>query len=119
MISLLAKNVKQTLAKALPNTLIQEEHYVNYKGQRLFFDFYVPTLSLCIEVQGVQHTEFNEHFHGDAVKFNASKKRDKLKEEWCYLNDYTLVSIDFSEIPLEPAQLLHKIEEAQNSGREH
>lgn len=119
MISLLAKSVKQTLAKALPNTLIQDEYYVNYKGQRLFFDFYVPTLSVVIEVQGIQHAEFNEHFHGDVIKFNEAKKRDKLKAEWCYLNDYTLVVINFDEIPLDATKLLQKIEEAQTSGREH
>ena len=81
MISQLAKSVLQSLKEALPNTLVKEEEYVNYKGQRLFFDFYLPTLNLYVEVQGIQHTEFNKHFHGDAAAFRSQKKRDKLKKE--------------------------------------
>ena len=116
MTSLLAKSVFQSLKEALPNTLVKEEEYVNYKGQRLFFDFYLPTLCLFVEVQGVQHTEFNKHFHGDAAAFRAQKKRDMLKKEWCSLNDRTLVCIHHYEIPISASDLLAKIEEAQDNG---
>lgn len=114
MISELAKGVKQTLKEAFPNTLIKEEHYLNYEGQRLFFDFYLPTLKIFIEVQGIQHIKFSEHFHGDATTFRASKKRDKLKKEWCALNDFTLVCINYNEIPISASELLKRIEEAQD-----
>lgn len=106
----------QSLQKAFPNTLVKEEEYVNYKGQRLFFDFYLPTLNLFVEVQGVQHTEFNKHFHSDAAAFRAQKKRDKLKKEWCDLEDKTLVCIHHQEIPISPSDLLSRIEEAQDNG---
>lgn len=116
MPSLLAKSVRESLRQALPNTLIKEEEYVNYRGSKLFFDFYLPTLSLVIEVQGVQHTEFNKHFHGTAAAFRAQKKRDSLKKEWCELNDMTLLCIHHDEIPIESDDLLAKIEEAQEDG---
>ncbi len=116
MISHLAKSVLESLQTALPNTLIKQEEYINYKGQRLFFDFYLPTLNLYVEVQGVQHTEFNKHFHNDASAFKGQKKRDGLKKEWCSLNDNTLLCINYDEIPISTGDLLVKIEEAQNDG---
>lgn len=116
MISHLAKNVLESLKQALPNTLIKNEEYVNYKGQRLFFDFYLPTLNLYIEVQGIQHTEFSKYFHGDAASFRAQRKRDALKVEWCSLNDMTLLCIHYDEIPISASDLLLRIQEAQTDG---
>ena len=111
MKSQLAKSVLESLLKAFPNTLIKEEEYVSYKGQRLFFDFYLPTLNVYVEVQGIQHTEFNKHFHQSAASFRAAKKRDRLKEEWCQDNGFTLVQINYDEVPIDPAELLRRIAE--------
>ncbi len=114
MTSLLAKSVRESLSQALPNTLIKDEEYVNYKGNRLFFDFYLPSLNIYVEVQGIQHSKFNKHFHSSAAAFRAQKKRDQLKREWCDLHDYTLVAINYDEIPIGVGDLLNRIEEAQN-----
>lgn len=114
MSSLLAKSVKETLNKIFPNTRINEEYYVNYQGQKLFFDFQISTLKILIEVQGIQHTQFNRHFHGSAESFKQSKKRDRLKSEWCNLNDMILVCINYDEIPISKEDLLEKIEKIQN-----
>ena len=114
MISFLAKSVRETLEEAFPNTLINDEEYINYKGQRLFFDFYLPSLKIYVEVQGIQHTEFNRHFHSDAAAFRAAKLRDRLKVEWCHLNDFTLVIINYDEVPISAADLLQKITGAQD-----
>jgi len=113
MKSQLAKSVLQALNEAFPNTLVKEEEYASYKGVKLFFDFYIPSLNLYVEVQGSQHTEFNPHFHSDAAAFRAQKQRDRLKVEWCDLNDYTLVRINHDEIPISAQDLLNKISEAQ------
>lgn len=117
MTSLLAKSVLQSLKEAFPNTRINSEYYVNYAGQKLFFDFHLSNLNIVVEVQGVQHIEFNSHFHGTAENFKASKKRDRLKAEWCDINDMTLVCIHHTEIPIDVPTLLQKIEEAQSGGR--
>ena len=114
MPSQLAKDVRQALSKAFPNTLLKEEEYINYKGHKLFFDFYLPSLNVYVEVQGSQHTEFTKHFHGIAAVFRAAKKRDALKVEWCDLNDSTLVRINYNEIPISVDDLLNKIAEAQD-----
>jgi hypothetical protein len=113
MTSLLAKSVLQTLKQAFPNTRINSELYVNHNGQKLFFDFHLPSLNIAVEVQGVQHTEFNPHFHNTADAFKAQKKRDRTKVEWCDINDVALVCIHHNEIPIEVPELLQKIEEAQ------
>ena len=118
MISQLAKSVRESLSQALPNTLIKDEEYVSYKGIRLFFDFYLPSLNIYVEVQGIQHTKFNKHFHGSAAAFRAQKKRDRLKQEWCDLYDYTLVTVNYDEIPIEVVDLLNRIEEAQNGSED-
>jgi very-short-patch-repair endonuclease len=106
--------VLSSLKQAFPNTRINAEYYVNYRGQKLFFDFHIPTLNIVIEVQGVQHTEFNKHFHGTAENFKAQKKRDKIKIEWCHLEDLALVCVHHNEIPIEVSDLLKKIEDAQH-----
>jgi len=110
--------VRESLRQALPNTLIKDEEYVLHKGQRLFFDFYLPSLNVYVEVQGIQHSKFNKHFHNSAAAFRAQQKRDKLKREWCELNDYTLVTVNYDEIPISVGNLLNRIEDAQ-SGREN
>jgi len=114
MISQLAKDVRSALRQAFPNSLIKEEEYINYKGQRLFFDFYLPSHNLYVEVQGSQHEKFSGHFHEDKAAFKAAKRRDQLKVEWCDLNDFTLVRINHNEIPISPQDLLAKIREGQN-----
>lgn len=114
MISQLAKSVRKTLSEAFPNTLIKEEEYINYKGSRLFFDFCIPAFGVYIEVQGIQHTEFNKHFYNNAAAFRAAKKRDRLKQEWCDLNDQSLVCINYDEIPITEGDLLEKVKQAQN-----
>jgi hypothetical protein len=116
MTSLLAKSVLQTLKQAFPNTRINSEFYVNYNNQKLFFDFHLPTLNIAVEVQGIQHTEFNPHFHGTAEKFKGQVKRDRAKLEWCDINDVALVCVHHDEVPIEVSELLRKIEEAQANG---
>jgi len=117
MSSQIAKSVRETLSEAFPNVLIKDEEYVSYKGQRLFFDFYLPTLELYVEVQGIQHTQFSPHFHQDAAAFRAQKKRDRLKVDWCADEEKTLITINYDEIPISVENLLIRIEAAQD-GRE-
>ena len=114
MISQLAKSVRETLSLASLKAIPKEEYYVNYKGNRLFFDFHLPTLDILVEVQGRQHYEFVEHFHGDAASWRAHQKRDRLKKEYASNEEQTLVTIDYNEIPITTTDLLVRIDTAQN-----
>ena len=77
--SKIANNVYDILKELFPNNRIKKEHYVNFRGTRLFFDFYMPDFGLFVEVQGEQHDKYVKHFHSSKEQFLESKKRDNLK----------------------------------------
>ena len=63
---------------------------------KLLFDFYLPTLNLCIEYQGEQHFHSVEAFGGSPY-YEICKKRDKIKKEFCEKNEIQLITIDYNE----------------------
>lgn len=99
---------------ANPFNRIFSEHYVNYKGQRLFFDFYIKELSCFVECQGQQHTKFIRHFHGDKEKFLAQKFRDNLKIDYVQENDVYLVRFNYDEL-IDKELVMFKINKAMDS----
>ena len=76
---------------------ITKEIYIYYKGQKLFFDFFIKELGVYVEVQGRQHTEFVKHFHGEKEAFQAQKMRDNLKIQYVEENGQCLVRFNFNE----------------------
>lgn len=99
-ISAIAKKAHYILDEifpANPFTRVFCEHYVNYKGQRLFFDFFIKELSCFVECQGQQHTKFVKHFHGEKEKFVAQKYRDNLKIDYVQKNNMYLMRINYDE----------------------
>lgn len=96
--SKLSDEVYDKFKKWYPHFTIRKEHYVNYKGSRLFFDFFIKELNLLIECQGQQHYEFNKHFHGDKQSFIDSKKRDNLKIEYAEENRMAFMSIRYDDV---------------------
>lgn len=91
--SKLSEDTHILLKEVFPHHTILLEHYVRYKGAKLFFDFYIKELSVFIEVQGRQHDEYVAHFHGDREGYLSSKRRDNLKKEYCEVNDIVLVEV--------------------------
>ena len=72
---------------AMPHKRVFRELYVNYKGQKLYFDFYIKEMKLYVEVQGQQHKRFVKHFHGDRASFLNQKHRDNLKIQYVQENE--------------------------------
>jgi very-short-patch-repair endonuclease len=70
------------LVKTFPHSIVKKEYYIKYKGQKLFFDFFVKEIELLVEVQGQQHYSFISHFHEDRRSFLSQKHRDNLKKEF-------------------------------------
>lgn len=114
MVSKLSEEVYELLRKVFPHNMIVQEHYVNYGGRRLFFDFYIKELDVLIEVQGRQHDRFVKHFHGDKEGFLSSKGRDNLKKAYCQENDMVLLEIKSSD-ELYEDELLDRIWEGMMS----
>jgi len=92
-VSKLSDQTKEFLKEIFPHNLIQEERYINYKGTRLFFDFYIKELNVLVEVQGRQHDAFVKHFHVDREGFLDSKRRDNLKKAYCEETDTVLIEV--------------------------
>ena len=90
------KRIKKYLIKN--NFLhIQERPFNDCKNKRpLPFDFYLPEQSICIEYQGEQHYKiFENEFYGGKKEFNALKKRDKIKKNYCKNNNIKLIIIPY------------------------
>lgn len=60
------------------------------------FDFYLYKYNLCIEYDGQQHFESVEIFGGD-TKFIDTKKKDKIKNQYCIDNNIGLIRISYRE----------------------
>lgn len=81
-------NILQDL---FPNDIILEE--VRIPEENFVLDFFIPSMKLVIECQGVQHDKHIKFFHRTVVDFNKQKTRDQRKRDWCSLNDLKLIEI--------------------------
>lgn len=88
--SKIADEVCEGIKKLFPHETLIFEHYIYYKNAKLFFDIYIKSLGILIEIQGMQHFKFVKHFHGTKEKFYAQKRRDNFKIEYCAENNLTL-----------------------------
>ena len=98
---------RNLLKEEFPCYEILEEIPLPGSGQ-LTVDFFLPQLSLMVEVQGRQHDEFVPFFHGSKDKFAKSMKRDNRKKQWCDLNDIELVELLVSETEDEWRDKVHE-----------
>ncbi len=84
--------VGDIISELYPGDVICEEFPCS--GEGLHLDFFVPRKKFAVEVQGRQHHQFVEFFHGTAEGFKKQQQRDSRKDEWCRLNAIRLVKID-------------------------
>ena len=90
--SKLQKSVKLFLKPYWQNHIVYEEFPVY--GTRLSVDILNATKKIAIEVNGRQHSNFVEFFHGSRNGYLQSIKRDVKKAEWLKKNNFTLLEID-------------------------
>jgi len=107
-VSKLSDKTKEFLKEIFPHHSIYEEHYINYEGTRLFFDFYIKELNVLVEVQGLQHYQFIKHFHTDREGFVSAKRRDNLKKAYCEETGSVLVEIR-SDKELDKVKFIERI----------
>jgi hypothetical protein len=90
---------------------------IKYKEQETFegcknksplpFDFYLQKENICIEFQGIQHFEANEHMGGETGLENR-RKNDKIKKHFCKKNNIKLIEIKYSD------EIVTKLKESLN-----
>lgn len=73
------------------------------------FDFYLPELNICIEFNGAQHYKPVKYWGGEVV-LKKVKFRDKIKKEYCKLNNIPLIIIRYNEDLLKKMNKLINIE---------
>jgi len=108
----LSDKIYDLLKEIFPHNIVVKEYYINYKGARLFFDFYIKDLDILFECQGRQHSEFVKHFHQDRDGFFELVKRDNLKKEYAEINEVPFVIIEYNE-DIDKNKLMGKIIKSQ------
>ena len=87
---------RSLIREAYPTDQVLEE--VPIQGEGLYGDFYLPLRKKMIEVHGEQHYKYISFFHTNIKGFMESKERDKRKQDWCNINEITLVVLKFNEV---------------------
>lgn len=64
----------------------------NEYGNKLSYDFFIPSQNLLIEYQGIQHEHPVNQFGGEA-QFVVQQKHDKQKAEYAIQNGYNILII--------------------------
>lgn len=62
------------------------------------FDFYIPSHNYIIEFDGIQHFQYenNPDSWNNYENFTKTKKRDKIKNEYCIKNNIPLIRIPYN-----------------------
>lgn len=90
---------RKLLQQTFPSVQIVEEVAIHLrKGSICYFDFFLPTLNLFVEIQGSQHYSQNAMFHKSNGDFLKQQKRDREKQEFCDINGFTLIQLRFDEV---------------------
>lgn len=63
----------------------------------LYADFFIPNRRLVIEVNGEQHSNHISFFHKTKQEFMKAKLRDRDKAEWCEINGFKLVTLEYNQ----------------------
>jgi len=91
-------------------TKILKSYNINFDRQKKFtdcknifelpFDFYIPSMRICIEYDGIQH--YNPlPFFGGQESFEKLKINDKIKNDYCEDNYINLIRIKYDEANIE------------------
>tara|TARA_Y100000593_G_C4281806_1_gene323186 strand:- start:1008 stop:1418 length:411 start_codon:yes stop_codon:yes gene_type:complete len=89
-------SVKKFLQTIWQHDMVYEELPV--AGSKLRFDFYNRSLSIVVEANGPQHTQFHPFFHNKSrLVYLDQIKRDKMKASFCKINEINLIECDYGD----------------------
>ncbi len=84
------------LLKSL-NIEFYTEKFITINGIKYFYDFYIPSLNLVIEFDGIQHFEPIGYF-GGLKQFIIIQKNDNIKNKHILENNINVLRIPYYEI---------------------
>lgn len=95
-------NGEKRVARALDNIgveYIEQHRFPECRRKNpLPFDFFIPSHSLCIEFQGVQHFETTHNgFFGGEKALKKRMESDRIKKRFCKESDIQLLEIRYDE----------------------
>lgn len=73
-----------------------KEYRVDIKNRTYKFDFYIPSLDILIEYDGIHHFEPIDYFGGE-YSYNKIVLYDNIKNNWCEENNLILIRISYKE----------------------
>lgn len=76
----------------------REKTFSDLKKGKYRFDFYLPKLNICLEVDGAQHFEQIKHFQKTKTDFSKQQEHDRRKNSYCLANNIPLYRIPYYEI---------------------
>lgn len=89
----------QLLADARINFEREKTFYdLKKHSNNLRFDFYIPSLNSCIELQGRQHYQQTSFFHKARKDFLKQQEYDRFKITYCLSHKIKLYIIPFWEV---------------------
>jgi hypothetical protein len=95
--SKLQRRVGYLLDREFPQYRIRENYrpdwLVSDNRTKLELDFYIEEIKMAFEIQGAQHYQFIEFFHGTRDAFEKRKCYDQQKKDLCYGAGVRLIEI--------------------------
>lgn len=76
----------------------REKVFPSLRNGKLRFDFYIPSLSALIEVDGEQHFKQVKRFHPTKCDFTHAKQNDYYKNSFALSHNYALFRIPYWEL---------------------
>jgi len=92
-------DVKQWFRRYWQNHVCLEEFTI--PGSRLKVDLVNLNKRFLVEIDGLQHTNYNKHFHkGNRSAWLDQMRRDSYKRNWAEDNGFTLLIVEPQDLPL-------------------
>lgn len=66
--------------------------------RQLPYDVEIPDLKIIIEIQGIQHLEYVEYFHGSIENFYYQQRKDDYKKRFAESKGYEVIYVYYDEI---------------------
>lgn len=98
-------NKMSSLEQVVYNLLVQanfrfeqEKQFKDCYNGYYRYDFFLPDLNCCIELNGAQHYQYTKIFHKNKSEFTKAQERDRRKISYCLARDIKLYCVPYWEI---------------------